>query len=65
MNRGDNEDDKKHIKEFINYICDWVEYKLIVNSHYWFSHQLGNDRMAYLIADKGIERILNQCVDNE
>lgn len=58
-------DDKKQIKEFINHICDWIEYNLRVNGHHCFSYQLSNDIMAYWIADKGIERRIEKMLSKE
>lgn len=48
-------DNKKIVKDFINYICDNVEYNLRVKGHTGLLLNLTNDRTAYLIADKGIE----------
>lgn len=56
-------DNKKIVKDFINYICDNVEYNLRVKGHYGFLLNLTNDRMSYLIADKAIEiRIKNMLL---
>lgn len=49
-------DDRKKIKEFINYICDWVEGEHKEYGCDGFVYELTNDRMSYLIADKGIEK---------
>lgn len=49
-------DDKKRVKEFINNICDWIEDKHKECRRNGFSYELTNDRMSYLIADKGIEK---------
>lgn len=56
-------DNKKIVKDFINYICDNVEYNLRVKGHTSLLLNLTNDRTAYLIADKGIEiRIKNMLL---
>ena len=49
-------DDKKEIKNFINYIYDWIEHYLRVKCSNSFLLNLNDDRMSYLIADKGIEK---------
>lgn len=55
-------DDKKEIKNFINYICSWIEHDLRVKCSNSFLLNLTNDRMSYLIADKGIEKRLEKML---
>lgn len=56
-------DNKKLVKDFISYICDWVEYSLRVNGHDGLYYNVTNDKMAYLIVDKAIEiRIKNMLL---
>lgn len=49
-------DNKKKIKNFINYVCDYVQYGFKTSGHDSFMFDLTDDEMAYLIADKGIEK---------
>lgn len=53
-------DDKKKIKEFVNYICNWIEHEYKTKNHIGFSYDLSNDRMSYIIADKGIEKRISK-----
>lgn len=55
-------DNNKIIKDFINYICDVVEYNLRVKKHDGLKYTLTNDRMSYLIADKGIEKRIQKTL---
>ncbi|WP_252251214.1 hypothetical protein [Clostridium sp. VAP52] len=51
---------KKIVKEFINYISMSIEYNFRVKHHNGFLLNLTNDKMSYLISDKAIEiRIKN------
>lgn len=49
-------DSKKIIKDFIIHICDWVENEYKNKEHDSFAYDIRNDKMSYLIADKGIEK---------
>lgn len=49
-------DDKKEIKRFIMFICDWVEDAYKKEGHIGFSYDFNNDKTAYLVNDKGIEK---------
>ena len=53
-------DDKKKVKEFVNHICDWIEYEYKTKNHIGFSCTLSNNRMSYIIADKGIEKRISK-----
>lgn len=55
-------DDKKEIKNFINYICDWIVHDIRVKGFDSFLLNLTNDRMSYLIADKGIEKRIERIL---
>jgi len=48
-------DSRKLTKEFINYICDWVEQEYKNKNHDGFMETL-RDKEAYWVADKGIEK---------
>jgi len=53
-------DSRKVTKDFINHICDWVEWEYRNKNHDGFIENLDN-KLAYLVADKNIEkRIQNQ-----
>lgn len=58
-------DNKKKIKNFINYVCDYVQYGFKTNGHDSFRYYLTNDKMAYLIADKGIEKRIEKILIKE
>jgi|GEM_PF-5161642 len=53
-------DDKKKVKEFVNYICNWIEYEYKTKNNIRFSYDLRNDRMSCIIADKGIEKRMSK-----
>lgn len=56
-------DNKKLVKDFINYVCHNVEYNLRVRNHDAFSFNLTNDKTSWIIADKAIEiRIENMLL---
>lgn len=56
-------DNKKIVKEFIAFICDWIEKGYKNKEYTGFNYNFHNDKMSYLIADKGIEkRIKKQLV---
>lgn len=49
-------DTKKEVKEFINYMCYLIEYMYKNDKYTGFSYELHNDKLAYLMNDKGIEK---------
>ena len=53
-------DNKKIVKQFIASVCDSVDYNLRVKNHNTFLFNFSNDRIAYLIADKGIEKRISK-----
>lgn len=56
-------DDKRRIKGFIVFICNWIEDGYKNKGYTGFNYNFHNDKMAYLIADKGIEeRIKRQLI---
>lgn len=55
-------DNKKLIKDFINNICDWIEVEYKNKGHTGFSYELRNDKLGYLIADKGIEKRIEKQI---
>lgn len=49
-------DNRKAVKEFINYICDWIEYEYTKEGHDNYGYDLRSDILSYLVADKGIDK---------
>lgn len=49
-------DTKREVAGFINHICNWVEYEHLDKGHTGFKYDFNNDKMAYLVNDKGIEK---------
>jgi hypothetical protein len=49
-------DDRKTVKEFINYVCGEIEIEYKEKGHNGFSYEFKNDKIAYLLADKGTEK---------
>jgi hypothetical protein len=49
-------DNRKIVKDFIDYISNWIEdeYKNHGNIGFW--HEIHNDKLSYLVADKGIDK---------
>lgn len=48
--------DSRHLtKDFIEYICGWVESEYKTKNHDGFTESL-NEEEGYLVADKGIEK---------
>lgn len=58
-------DNKRKIKNFINYVCDYVQYEFKTSGNDSFMFDLTNDEMAYLIADKGIEKRIEKILIKE
>lgn len=48
------------MKDFINYICDWVEHSYRLNGDDSFIYEIPDDNITYLISDKGIEKRLQK-----
>lgn len=48
-------DVKYEVSRFIRHICNWIEYEYIKNGHISFQYDFNNDKMAYIVVDKGIE----------
>lgn len=49
-------DSKKQVKDFITYICDWVESEYKDKGYDGFEHHLNDVKLSYLVADKGIDK---------
>ena len=50
-------DTKRIVKQFIDYICDWVIYENKKYGHTYFSYTISdNSSLYYIVADKGIEK---------
>ena len=58
-------DTKKQIKQFIDYICDWVEYKYKDKEDIYFIFNLTNDKISHIIADKGIEKRIEKQLNKK
>lgn len=48
-------DSRKFTKDFIDYICGWVEHEYKSKNHDGFRESL-DEKEGYLVADKGIEK---------
>jgi hypothetical protein len=53
-------DNKKIVADFINNMCDWVERGYNDNNHRGFRQPINNDKLAFILADKGIEKRINK-----
>ena len=49
-------DTKREISSFIRVICSWVEYEYVKKRHTNFKYDLNNDKLAWIINDKAIEK---------
>lgn len=53
-------DEKKRAKDFIEYIFNWVAHEYITQGHNGFRYTLTDNRLSYIVADKGIDKRLEK-----
>lgn len=49
-------DSKHEVAYFIRHICNWISYEYIDKDHTAFKYDLNNDKLAWIVNDKGIEK---------
>lgn len=54
--------DKNIVADFINYMCDWAEQEYKEKEYDSFRYMLRDDRLSYLVADKGIEKRIQKKI---
>lgn len=49
-------DAKYEVAYFIRCICNWIEYEYLDKKHISFQYDFNNDKMAWIVNDKAIEK---------
>lgn len=49
-------DNRKIVKDFITYICNWIEDEYRTYGHDGFSYEIRDNKLYYLVADKCIDK---------
>jgi hypothetical protein len=49
-------DNRKIVKDFITYICNWIEDDYRTYGHDGFSYEIRDNKLSYLLTDKGIDK---------
>lgn len=49
-------DTKYEVAWFIKHICNWIEYEYLDKKHTSFQYDFNNDKMAWIVNDKAIEK---------
>lgn len=56
-------DYKKQVKNFIDYICEWVNDRYINYNENGFSYTIsGDDKLSYIIKDKAIDKRITKTL---
>ena len=53
-------DDKKITKDFVEDIFNWVKYEYTEYGHDGFERKIINNRLSYILADKGVDKRLEK-----